>query len=193
MIIRCATYISLVFICIASANAQFLSFGRNKINYSAFDWHILKTDHFDIYYYPEEQELTERGAYFAESSYHELEQKFNFTISQRIPLIFYSSQIHFQQTNITPGFIPEGVGGFFEFLKGRVVLPSNGSTEQFRHVIQHELTHVFMHNRIDYILHLHNQPSDRYPPLWFVEGLAEYFSTQWDSQAEMVLRDAVLT
>lgn len=193
MIIRCATYLSLVFICITSADAQFLSFGRNKINYSAFDWHILKTDHFDIYYYPEEQVLTERGAYFAESSFHELEQKFNFTISQRIPLIFYSSQIHFQQTNITPGFIPEGVGGFFEFLKGRVVLPSNGSTEQFRHVIQHELTHVFMHNRIDHILHLHNQPSDRYPPLWFVEGLAEYFSTDWDSQAEMVLRDAVLT
>ncbi len=30
------------------------------------------------------------------------------------------------------------------------------------------------------------------PPLWFVEGLAEYLSTDMDSQAEMVMRDAVI-
>jgi len=30
------------------------------------------------------------------------------------------------------------------------------------------------------------------PPLWFVEGLAEFYSTEWDDQAEMLMRDAVL-
>ena len=30
------------------------------------------------------------------------------------------------------------------------------------------------------------------PPLWFTEGLAEFWSTKWDNQAEMLLRDAVL-
>ncbi len=176
-----------------ASDAQFLSFGRNKINYSSFDWHILKTEHFDVYYYPQMKDLAERGAYMAEASFRDLEQKFNGTIGHRIPVIFYSSPIHFQQTNVTPDFIPDGVGGFFEFLKGRVVLPADGSTSEFAHVIHHELTHVFMHHRIEQILHEHNQPADRYPPLWFVEGLAEYFSTAWDSQAEMVLRDAVLS
>ena len=28
-------------------------FGRNKIQYENFDWHVLKTEHFDIYFYPE--------------------------------------------------------------------------------------------------------------------------------------------
>lgn len=172
--------------------AQFLPFGRNKISYADFDWHILKTEHFDIYYYPEMEELAGKGAHFAEESYRQLERAFNFTIGHRIPLIFYSSPIHFQQTNVTPGFIPDGVGGFFEFLKGRVVIPSQGSIEQFRHVIKHELVHVFMHNKLDRALMQHGQRADRYLPLWFVEGLAEYYSTDWDSQAEMVLRDAVL-
>ena len=30
------------------------------------------------------------------------------------------------------------------------------------------------------------------PPLWFIEGLAEYWSTEWDTQGEMVMRDVVL-
>jgi hypothetical protein len=174
------------------SHAQLFYFGRNKVQYTDFQWHIIKTDHFDIYYYPEMKELAERGAFFAEESYKLLEQKFNHSLNQRVPLIFYSSHLHFQQTNTIGGFIPEGVGGFFEFLKGRVVIPSDGSSAQFRHVIQHELVHVFMHSKVYRVLTDHRKPADRLPPLWFTEGLAEYWSTDWDSQAEMVMRDAVM-
>ncbi len=173
-------------------SAQWFYFGRNKVQYTDFQWRILKTDHFDIYYYPEMEELAERGAYFAEESYAYLENKFNFAVTRRIPLIFYSSHLHFQQTNITPGHIPEGVGGFFEFLKGRVVIPSNGNINHFRKVIQHELVHVFMHAKVYFANKEHGRFDGTYPPLWFVEGLAEYWSSEWDSQAEMVIKDAVL-
>lgn len=188
---RFATIV-LVFFLFGTASAQFYYFGRNKVQYTDFDWQILRTEHFDIYYYPEMKDLAERGAYFAEEGYKQLEQKFNHNISHRVPLIFYSSHLHFQQTNTTPGFIPEGVGGFFEFLKGRVVIPSDGSTAQFAHVIRHELVHVFMHSKINRVLLDHRMPQDRVPPLWFTEGLAEFWSTEWDTQAEMVLRDAVI-
>ena len=171
---------------------QFYYFGRNKVQYTDFEWHVLKTDHFDIYYYPEMKDLAERGASFAEESYGVLEAKFNHTLNTRVPLIFYSSHLHFEQTNTTGGFIPEGIGGFFEFLKGRVVIPSDGSTAQFRHVIRHELVHVFMTSKVNRMLSDHRKTSDREPPLWFTEGLAEYWSTAWDAQAEMVMRDAVL-
>ncbi len=174
------------------AQGQFYWFGRNKVQYTDFDWQILHTEHFDIYYYSEMQDLAERGAYIAEESFKLLEDKFNHTVSRRIPLIFYSSHLHFQETNVTPGFIPEGVGGFFEFIKGRVVIPFNGSLAQFEHVIRHELVHVFMTSKLRQVLRDRRKPSDRLPPLWFVEGLAEYWSTEWDTQAEMMIRDAVL-
>ncbi len=177
------------------AFAQFFYFGQNKVQYTTFDWHVLKTEHFDIYYYPEMKELANRGAAYAEESFKALEQKFNHNVSSRIPLIFYSSHLHFQQTNTTPGFIPEGVGGFFEFQKGRVVIPFDGSYWDFRHVIKHELVHVFMHSKIFNILSEHRLPKDRLPPLWFTEGLAEYWSVpkfSEDGQAEMVMRDAVV-
>jgi len=177
----------------ASSDAQFFYFGRNKVNYTNFEWHVLRTEHFDIYYYPEMEDLARRGAFFAEEAYSELVIRFNHTLNDRVPLIFYSSHIHFQQTNTTGGFIPEGVGGFFEFLKGRVVIPSDGSSGDFRHVIRHELVHVLMHSKVGRVLVDHRKPQDRFPPLWFTEGLAEYWSTSWDAQAEMVLRDAVLS
>ncbi len=174
------------------APAQLFYFGRNKVQYTDFAWHVLKSPHFDIYYYPEMKDLAERGAAFAEEAFRDLELKFNHTLVNRVPLIFYSSHLHFEQTNTTGGFIPEGIGGFFEFLKGRVVIPADGSQAQFRHVIRHELVHVFMHSKISRVLTDHRKPQDRYPPLWFVEGLAEFWSTEWDAQAEMVMRDAVL-
>ena len=139
------------------------------------------------------KDLAERGAFLAEESYKILEEKFVHNVASRIPLIFYSSHLHFQQTNTTPGMVPEGVGGFFEFIKGRVVIPYSGSMWEFQHVIRHELVHVFMYSKINRILLDHRIIQDHLPPLWFIEGLAECWSSEWDIQAEMVMRDAVVS
>ena len=168
-------------------------FGRNKIQYEDFDWQVLKTEHFDIHYYPEMKELAENGAFFAEEVYKELENKFNYALNHRVPLIFYSSNLHFKQTNTTRGFIPDGVGGFYEFLKGRVVIPANGNIHRFRRVIRHELVHVFTFMKAFRVLKEFRIPLSRRLPLWFTEGLAEYWSGEADYQHEMVLRDALFS
>jgi hypothetical protein len=174
------------------AVAQFY-FGRNKVHYDNFKWQILKTTHFDIYFYPEMHELAEIGATYAENAYTRLEKLTNFNINRRIPLIFYSNHFHFQQTNTTPYLVPDGVGGFFEFLKGRVVIPSDGSLAKFEHVINHELVHVFTIGLANRVLRDHKRTNYAGPPLWFTEGLAEYWSEGWSTEAEMFIRDAVLT
>ena len=127
-----------------SADAQLYYFGRNKVQYQGFEWKVLRTEHFNIYYYGEFEEIAEIGASYAEDAYDELKVKFDNLITRPIPLIFYNTSLHFQQTNTTPGLVPDAVGGFFEFLKGRVVIPYTGSIHDFKHVIRHELVHVFM-------------------------------------------------
>ena len=118
-------------------DAQFY-FGRNKIQYEHFDWQILKTEHFHIYYYQQEEEIARIAAHILEGAYDNLEIKFNHTLWDTVPLMIYSSHIHFQQTNILPMMIPEGVGGFFEHRKGRVVIPYMGDLSEFRNVLVHE-------------------------------------------------------
>lgn len=183
-------FIILIFVC--TSQAQLYYFGRNKVQYQRFDWKVLRTEHFNIYYYGEFEEIAEIGASYAEEAYDEFKVKFNNLITQPIPLIFYNTSLQFQQTNTTTGLIPDAVGGFFEFIKGRVVIPYTGSIHDFKHVIRHELVHVFMTTKVFQVLSDHRQPTDRFPPLWFTEGLAEYMSTEIDAQAEMVMRDAVV-
>ncbi|MBN2010765.1 PD40 domain-containing protein [candidate division KSB1 bacterium] len=191
---RVSLIVILMFLLGASSSSIYAQyyFGRNKIQYNSFDWHILKTEHFDIYYYPEMREMAEIGAAAAEETYTFLEDKFNHNINRRIPLIFYSNHAHFQQTNTTPSLLPEGVGGFFEFMKGRVVIPANGSVYQFKRVIRHELVHVFTHSLHYRVLKNHRKLNHPSLPLWFVEGLAEYWSIGWNSETESIIRDAVL-
>src|SRR6266566_508586 len=180
-------------LCASSLFAQYGYFGQNKIQYRRFDWRVLRGEHVDLYYYPEEEELGRVALAYAEASYDTLERRFNHAVTRRIPLIVYASHSDFEQTNILPFIPPEGLLGVTEFLKRRVALPFRGSYAEFRHTIRHELVHVFQ-------LSLTTEVFNRYPrmrqaglPLWWTEGLAEYFSAGEDSRDEMVLRDMTVT
>jgi hypothetical protein len=174
------------------ARAQYY-FGKNKVQYTQFDWQILSTDKFDIYFYGSERGLAEVAAQAAHESYSALSDRFNQQVEHRIPLIVYSAPRFFAQTNVVPSLLPENVAGFTEFYKGRVVLPFNGSYDDFRRVLQHELTHVFTYSKLASVAMAYKKLNIASPPLWFTEGIAEYFSRPWESDAEMIMSDLVLT
>jgi Tol biopolymer transport system component len=176
----------------SSSRAQSFAFGKNKVHYNTFQWQTLRGDHFEIFYYPEEEPLARAALSLAEDSYQDLKVKFQHEVTRSIPLIVYSSHQHFEQTNVSPYFLPEGVQGFTEFSKGRVVLPYTGSYAEFRHVIHHELVHVFQLSILEEVYKKHRKAQYVVPPLWFSEGLAEYWSTKWDAQGTMVVSDMVL-
>ncbi|MGH8016256.1 MAG: hypothetical protein ACREBV_08710, partial [Candidatus Zixiibacteriota bacterium] len=103
-----------------------------------------------------------------------------------------SSPHYFTQTNIVPGILPEGVAGFTEFMKGRVVVPFHGSYHDFDHVIRHELVHVFTLDRLDVAYSKQSMRRAASAPLWFTEGLAEFWSKEWDTEADMIVKDMVV-
>lgn len=176
----------------APASAQLSRFGKNKIQYDDFQWEVLTSEHVDLYYYPEERELALVALSYAEESFEHLERKFSYSPRDRIPLVVYASHSHFEQTNIVPFFIPEGVAGFTEFLKGRVALPFNGSFADFRRVIRHELVHVFQARKGSHLKRLHPRGHEWQSPFWFTEGLAEYWSGPWNAEGDLVVRDLLL-
>ena len=185
--------LALAFILLAAPAFGQFYFGKNKVQYTEFDWQVLETEHFQIYFYPEESEIARVGARVAEDAYRELAARFSHEVYHKIPLIIYSSGNYFSQTNVIPSLLPESVGGFTEFLKGRVVVPYLGSFRSFEHVVRHELVHVFTISKLERTLSKHKLVRMAQPPLWFMEGLAEYWSTDWDSEADMMIRDMVLS
>src|SRR2546422_5763017 len=101
----CAIAMTVVFA--SSLSAQYGYFGQNKIQYRRFDWRVLRGEHVDLYYYPEEEELGRVALAYAEESYDTLERRFNHAVTRRIPLIVYASHSDFEQTNILPFIPPE--------------------------------------------------------------------------------------
>jgi hypothetical protein len=167
------------------ASAQY--FGQNQVQYRDFDFQVLKTKRFDIYYYPEQQDKIEHVARMAERWYDRLSKAFAHDLEGRQALVFYASGSDFRQTNIVRG-IGEGTGGVTEGLKRRVVMPSAGSLAETDHVLGHELVHAFQY---DLASRFQARGFFRLP-LWFVEGLAEYLSLgSVDTQTAMWLRDAL--
>jgi len=169
-------------------------FGKNKVQYEDFTWQFIQSEHFDVYFYQGGYDIARFTAEAAESAYVEIQKDFQYNLSKRVVIIVYNSHNEFQQTNVTFSFLDEGIGGFTELYKNRVVLPYEGSYSQFRHVIHHELVHAVMNDML-YGGSIQSLISGQVTqvPLWFSEGIAEYGSLRWDTRLDMVVRDATLT
>jgi Tol biopolymer transport system component len=153
-------------------------FGRNKVQYESFDFRVLKTEHFDVYFYPSEEAAAVHAARMSERWYARLSSILDHELSGRQPLILYASAPEFQQTNAVGGSLGEGTGGVTEALRRRIVLPTGGTLGDLDHVIGHELVHAFQYDitgsgRPNSLGAL---PAASQLPLWFIEGMAEYLS-----------------
>ena len=187
------TYLILLNI-ILITSSLFGQFGKNKVTYDSFNWKYIQTENFDIYFYDGGEKLAEFAAPIAEEQIKRICNLFNWRMSRRFSLILYNSHNDFQQTNVTLSDLGEGTGGFTELFKNRAVVQFTGDYNEFWHVIRHELLHVVV-NDLVYGGSLQNVISGRIRlniPLWMHEGLAEYISVGWDTEADMIIRDIAL-
>jgi hypothetical protein len=191
--IKFLALLSLLFFLISSSYSQSMYFpyyGKNKIMYEKFDWHHYETEHFDIYYYDENIDVLKKVAEMAESAYQRISQELKHALSKRVPLIFYSTHTDFEQTNLYPYQVPEGVIAFAESVLHRVVLQGDMAVDELQDLIEHELTHIF-----EYSILYGSQAGPIYevrrPPGWVFEGLSEYNTQTWRPVSLMIIRDAV--
>ena len=172
---------------VADASAQY--FGRNKVQYDDFEFDILPTNYFDLYFYEEAETAARDAARMADRWYQRHSNVFAHELTARRPLIFYANDADFQQTNVIGGSIGQGVGGVTEGLKQRVVMPFTGLYSETDHVLGHELVHSYQY---DLALSTPSGIRLQLLPLWLIEGMAEYLSVgSNDPHTAMWLRDAV--
>jgi Tol biopolymer transport system component len=170
------------------------SFGRNKVQYETFEWRTVQTPHFKFYYPAGFDELALRAGEVLEGALPQLVHDLGQRPIDEFPVIIYPTQADFQETNVIQSILGEGTGGFTESMKTRVVVPFNGSYEDFRHVLVHEVAHAMTFDKI-----YGRGPGKQFAassvfniPLWFAEGISEFESICWDVESDMYLRDAVL-
>src|SRR5574338_19771 len=161
-------------------------FGKNRVRYNNFDWHIYTTDHFEIYYYPELEKHLERVAGYAESAYQQVSADLKHDLAFKVPLVLYKTSSEFQQQNVLPEEMPERMLAFAEPMRDRMVLPIDEPPDQLYRIIAHELTHIFEFDIIPRSL------VRRGLPLWVDEGLSNYEAGYWHPLDLMQVRDAAI-
>ena len=169
-------------------------FGQNQVQYDTFRWQILETEHFLIYFYPEERTAVTDAARMAERAYARLSRILDHQFREKKPIMLFSSRTDFGQNNVT-GDLGEGTGGVTEAMRHRMLLNFTGDYRSFEHVLTHEMVHAFQYdvfargkagNGLQAL-------SQFMPPLWFTEGMAEYLSLGPNSTITTTwMRDAAL-
>jgi Tol biopolymer transport system component len=169
-------------------------FGQNQVQYDKFDWKIQETEHFLIYYYPEEARAAFDAARMAERAYARLSIVLDHQFREKKPIMLFSSRTDFGQNNVT-GDLGEGTGGVTEAQRHRMLLNFTGDYKSFEHVLMHEMVHAFQYdifargkagNGLQTLVQF-------LPPLWFAEGMAEYLSLGPNSPLTTTwMRDAAL-
>ena len=169
-------------------------FGQNQVQYDVFNWRVIETEHFLINYYPQEAVPAADVAKMAERSYQRLSLLMGHQFREKKPLLLFSSLGDFQQSNAF-GDLGEGTGGVTDPVRQRMAEFLTGDYGSFEHVMQHEMVHefqfdIFSRGRAGAGLGNFQQVN---APLWFMEGLAEYFSIgPYHPWTDAWVRDAVV-
>lgn len=164
-------------------------YGKNKVIYESFQWNHYQTEHFDVYYYVDDVKTLNTVAELAESAYKRISQELKHQLSAPVPLIYYQTFNDFEQTNLFQA--REGVLGVAEPVLYRVAVHGDMPVDELQALIAHELTHIFEFDL------LWGSPgaalySVNRPPLWVLEGFAEYNTQNWSTWSSLIVRDAVL-
>jgi hypothetical protein len=161
-------------------------YGKNLVHYGKFDWQIYTTDHFEIYYYTEVKTHLERVAGYAESAYQTVSADLKHDLAFKVPLIIFKTYVDFEQENVIPGAVQEGVAAFAEPTRNRMLLPLDEPPDLLYRTITHELTHIFEFDIIPQSL------IGREDPLWINEGLSDYMTGYWTPLDLATVRDAAV-
>ncbi|MDE2291065.1 MAG: PD40 domain-containing protein, partial [Elusimicrobia bacterium] len=175
---------------LAAPPAAAQAFGQNQVRIRDFDWKAVDTAHFRIHYYGDSAPLVPYAAGVLERSYEADSKALGVSWTVKKPFFLYADVNAMEQSTIVD--VGDGTGGVTEPFKDRFMVYADGTRQWLDDVVSHELTHVFQYDvwmsgkwRSGRIL-----KSIVYP-LWFVEGMAEYYSRgRGDTQSELVVRDA---
>jgi hypothetical protein len=146
-----------------------------------------------LYFYESERQVAERALPLILDAYRDLVQDFRYVPSETFPYILYSSYQEFLQTNLFP--LQEGVLGVTSPQDLKLTLPYFGDQRMFAMVSKHEMAHQFTIQKLRSLAKatkVFGNPIDEMP-LWFVEGLAEFYAQGGlDPEAEMLVRDLLV-
>ena len=204
--------IILVLILLMTANQAFcqfynglqMQFGKNRIQYargdiieSDFFYSFYRFNRFDVYFYPNGQELAQYVGEKAFTEISRLENYFEYSLSKRMIFLVFNKLNDFRQSNIglVTGQEDTNIGGVTPILDNKVFLYFDGDHENLDEQIRATISEVILGEMV-----YGGSVRDKLAsstlvniPEWFQKGLISYLSKGWDIETENRVKDGILS
>ncbi|GAB2514298.1 hypothetical protein GCM10027085_00010 [Spirosoma aerophilum] len=168
-------------------------FGKNRIQYRNFEWKIIRTANFEIYYYQDGSQIANLTAQYAESEFDRVTELLGYTPYNRAKIFLFNSPEELAQNNI--GLTAQGLSSREQNLsKSRVELAFTGDQISFRQQIVRDIAMLFVYDMLyggslkdalqsSLLLTL---------PDWFMPGIASYIAQGNSLELDDYMRDVSL-
>ncbi len=165
------------------------NFGKNRVQHREFEWKLISTDNFNIYYYIDANNVAYNAARYAEEDFDRITDQIGYTPYTKVTLIIYNSITDLQQSNI--GLVEKAfVGGETQLLKSKIEIAYPGSQSQFRQDLSQEISQLLINLMLfggsfremvqsSYFLSL---------PQWFTAGASAYVAEGWSAEKDDAIR-----
>lgn len=168
-------------------------FGKNRIQYKKFEWKLVSTDNFDVYYYFEGESLAPIAATHVESVFRKLEAGLGYSNLNKTKVLIYNSVSDLQQSNIGLQH-NSSVGGSTNLVKPTVEVAFTGDLMTFREDLTEGIARTWIKVILfggsfkevlqsSYFLSL---------PEWYVNGASEFIAKGWNREMDNYMRDLVI-
>lgn len=170
-------------------------FGKNRIQYRDFEWKIIRTSNFEIYYYQDGTQIANLTAQYAESEFDRITEFLGYTPYNRVKIFLFNSPSELAQSNI--GINSQGGLSRHEqdLSKSRIELAFTGDQISFRRQIVRDVSMLFVYDMLyggslkdalqsSLLLTL---------PDWFMPGIASYIAQGNSLELDDYMRDMSIT
>jgi hypothetical protein len=178
-----------LFLCLSTSEVIAQGFNVfNNRNHPYLNWQVAETEHFEIIYPERISGIEAEAAAIAEESYRALSK--NMGVELPVKVRIYLADID----EISNGFAnPIGRGYTMIWVNlNDFSISRTGQAKWLRHVIAHELAHIFHFNAVWSNMGLLNYSLGSPTPIFWTEGIAQYQTETWNSQrGDRWLRKAI--
>ncbi|MBC8110632.1 MAG: PD40 domain-containing protein [Verrucomicrobia bacterium] len=178
---------------ISAQNTQ-QSFGRSRVQTKIFDWKLITTTNYEIFYYKDGKELAEFAARYAEADFERMTEILGYTPYSKLKLFIYNTLDDQQHSNVGLSNYTNLNGGQTNFITTRAEIPFTGTQINFQHEVKLGVARMMV-TEMMFGGSLKDMLSSSYLltlPDWFMSGVAAYVADGWSLEIDNHMRDLML-
>ncbi len=169
-------------------------FGKNRIQRERYEWQVLTTSNFEIYFHGNSRSLATYTAQMAETEFDRITDMLSYTPYSRTKIFVYDSPDDLKQSNI--GVSLNSVAEIREenLSKSRVQIAFTANHVEFRKQLAKEVSSVFVYDML-YGGSLKDALQSQLLlslPEWFISGITAYVAEGWSRDLDDYMRDVAL-